>query len=242
MNIAIFRHSLGGSLGTLEKAIVDRKLSYEYIDAFYDDFDDFNLSQYDAMVFLGGSCGVYQADTYSFIDKEVKILEQCLAKDVPVLGICFGSQLMAKALGAKVFRGPQGPEMGWSPLRLTEEGKSSLVAPLGEENTNMLHFHVDTFDLPEGAVRLASSDLYENQAYSYGDKYLALQCHPETSHKILKSHEVNLGGMFSNGSFDIEATRELTKTHMTNLVKQTDVFMNGWIDNAFGKEGQTEVA
>jgi hypothetical protein len=119
------------------------------------------------LIVLGGPIGAYETDTYPFLAAEIALLERRLMHDRPTLGICLGSQLMAKALGARVFPGPL-KEIGWGRIDLTEAGAGSSLASLGSEDSEVLHWHGDTFDLPAGAVRLACNANYENQAFAFG--------------------------------------------------------------------------
>jgi GMP synthase (glutamine-hydrolysing) len=130
------------------------------------------------LIVLGGPIGAYETDTYPFLAAEIALLERRLMHDRPTLGICLGSQLMAKALGARVFPGPL-KEIGWGRIDLTEAGAGSSLASLGSEDSEVLHWHGDTFDLPAGAVRLACNANYENQAFAFGQAALALQFHAE---------------------------------------------------------------
>jgi GMP synthase (glutamine-hydrolysing) len=161
----------------------------------------------DLLVVMGGPMGVYEAEKYPFLKAEIKALERRLAADKPVLGICLGSQLMTAALGEKVFKGTQGKEIGWNPLILTPEGKNHSVRHLAGDQTNMFHWHGDTYELPQGATLLASSSLYKNQIYSYGRNALALQCHPEVS--------VEQAGEWAN-----EASKEVAQSKITGDVTE----------------------
>ncbi len=130
------------------------------------------------LVLLGGPIGVYEEDRYPFLQQELRLLQIRLAASRPTLGICLGAQLLAKALGARVYPGPH-KEIGFAPIRLTAAGKASCLAPFGAPDAVVLHWHGDTFDLPAGAIRLASTEFYDNQAFAAGSSLLGLQFHPE---------------------------------------------------------------
>ena len=137
----------------------------------------------DLLVVLGGPIGAYEEAPYPFLIRELQLLEQRLAQERPTLGLCLGAQLMARALGARVYPG-KGKEIGWSPLALTPAGRASCLRHL--DVTPVLHWHGDTFDLPERAQRLASTDLTENQAFAWGRAALALQFHAEAAGPMLE--------------------------------------------------------
>jgi len=172
------RHVPFESLGLLEPLLAQRGHAVSYVDVPVDGLERVDPRAPDLLVVLGGPIGVYENDDYPFIDAEVALIEKRLAKGMPVLGICLGSQLMAKALGARVY--PSGvKEIGWAPIELTDAGRASCLRRL--EDTAVLHWHGDTFDLPAGATRLASTRACANQAFSYGTYALALQFHAETA-------------------------------------------------------------
>lgn len=169
------RHVPFEDLGLLGPLLAERKHAVRYVEAPTADFRAVDALAPDLLVVLGGPIGVYENDRYPFIDAEIALLEQRLAAGKPTLGICLGSQLMARALGARVY--PSGvKEIGWAPLELTSEGAASCLKHLA---TPVLHWHGDTFDLPPGAVRLASTAACHNQAFSAGRHALALQFHAE---------------------------------------------------------------
>jgi len=130
-----------------------------------------------ALVVMGGPMNALEDETYPFLADERTLIGACLGRDVPVLGVCLGAQLMAAALGAAVYRGPRG-EVGAGTVTLTTAaaddgafGEAPAVLPV-------VHWHHDTFDLPVGAVLLASSERYERQAFRFGRSY-GLQFHVE---------------------------------------------------------------
>ncbi|XUJ33596.1 glutamine amidotransferase-related protein [Bradyrhizobium japonicum] len=110
---------------------------------------------------LGGPIGVYETERYPFLTREIDLLERRLAQGLPTLGICLGAQLMAKALGARIYAGGV-KEIGWGSVTLTDAGQASSLKPLAE-SAPVLHWHGDTFDLPDNAARLASNENYETR-------------------------------------------------------------------------------
>ena len=140
------------------------------------DFGALDWLEPDLVVVMGGPMGVYEREAHPWIDGEVTGLAFRIAAGRPTLGVCLGRQMIAAALGARVYPGPV-KEVGFAPIRLADTGRTSPLRHL--EGVPLLHWHGDTFDLPLGAERLAMTDHYANQAFRIGDSLLALQFHPE---------------------------------------------------------------
>lgn len=191
----------------------------------------------DLLVVMGGNLGVYQADDYKFLYEELKILEKRLAADKPVLGICLGAQLIAKALGANVYMGENGSETGWHELEVTAEGHETAARHLDKSITKVVQWHGDTFDLPSGAIRLARSALYENQIYSYGHAAIATQCHPEVCPRKVEDWLVGDADSVHKGTLDIHKVRKDTEEYGDILVAQTDKFLLDWLAHVGLAEG-----
>ncbi len=130
---------------------------------------------FDLLAVLGGPIGAYEDDLYPFLKDELALISAALKVQKPVLGICLGAQLMARALGSRVYPG-SAKEIGWKKLTLSGEGQK-ILAPL--DGLPVLHWHGDTFDLPAGAINLASTDICKQQAFAAGRRALAFQFHPE---------------------------------------------------------------
>ncbi|MGX5817552.1 type 1 glutamine amidotransferase [Chitinophaga lutea] len=130
------------------------------------------------LIVMGGPMGVYEDEQYPWLAREKALIREAVAKDMPVLGICLGSQLIASALGAKVYPNAT-KEIGWFPVRLFDD-----TAP---DPTTVFHWHGDTFDLPEGAVHLAESAVCKNQAYRVGEKVIGLQFHFEVTRAAMET-------------------------------------------------------
>jgi GMP synthase (glutamine-hydrolysing) len=133
---------------------------------------------FDWLIVMGGPMGVYEADRYPFIAAEIELIRAAIHAGKRVLGICLGAQLMAAALGARVYPAAQ-KEIGWFDV---EPAPESAGSPFGDALSGPLtvfHWHGDTFDLPAGAVPLAHSRVCAQQAFGYGPRALAVQFHPE---------------------------------------------------------------
>lgn len=146
---------------------------------FYRPFKGDTLPEPDAdvagSVVYGGPFNVFEEAKYPFLHDEARWIRACIDRDIPLLGICQGAQQIARVLGAKV--GPYDTpvhEFGYYPISPTPEGRDFLP-----ETLRMTQSHYHTFAIPEGAVHLASSPDYPNQAFRWGEKTYALQFHPE---------------------------------------------------------------
>jgi GMP synthase (glutamine-hydrolysing) len=130
----------------------------------------------DLLVMMGGPMGVYEREAHPWIGCELERLAARLEADRPTIGVCLGSQMIAAALGARVYPGPV-KEVGFAPITLNDAGRASPVRHI--DAVPVLHWHGDTFDLPAGVELLGSSAAYAHQAFRRGKTLLALQCHPE---------------------------------------------------------------
>ncbi len=183
--LLVVRHHFEENLGALERIFIERGIPFTYRDVFRYEMLPGRLNAYSGFIVLGGFMGVYEQEEYPFLKDELNWLTGVLDAGKPVLGICLGSQLVASALGARVFRGEAGPEIGWKPVHLTEEGKADPVFKNVPEAFVPIHWHGDTFDLPAGAKMLASSEMYPHQAFRYGENAYGFQFHFEANQKLI---------------------------------------------------------
>lgn len=149
---------------------------------------------FDTLIMMGGPMSVNEGETYPYIKEEEKLVRNFISKDKKILGICLGAQIMAKALGARVYMGTE-KEIGWYDIELTDEGLNDprmRNLALHPENSGDLsrrvqvfHWHGETFNIPAYAVRLAESQLYPNQAFRYGNNAYAFQFHIEVSKEMI---------------------------------------------------------
>lgn len=176
------RHLDFEDLGYFEEVLHAHGYKVHYYEAGVDDLWTIDPTRTSLVVILGGPMGVYERERYPFLTEELQFIRERIAVGAPLLGICLGAQLIAHALGARVYPGPA-KEIGLSPIRLTAAGHISPLATMAAADP-VLHWHGDTFDLPSGATLLASTDAYPHQAFSFGRHVLALQFHLEAGERI----------------------------------------------------------
>lgn len=146
------------------------------------------LDNYDALVMLGGPMAVYEMNAHPHITSSLHLIEKALRHKLRVFGVCLGAQLVAHALGARVYKGNI-QEIGWMDVELTTQGGSDpVLGPLAGSNgpiVKVFQWHGDTFDLPAGATLLASSPEFSHQAFRMDDNVYALQFHIEVNNDIV---------------------------------------------------------
>lgn len=170
----VIRHvpyeGIAGFRAPVEEAgyVIDR------VDVTDPEFANVDFDEPDLVVMMGGPMGVYETDRYPWLGCEIARLARRIMLDRPTLGVCLGSQIIAAAMGARVYAGPV-KEVGFHPLSFVDP-----ASPLGElADVPLLHWHGDTFDLPPDVELLASSKAYRHQAFRRGPNILALQFHAE---------------------------------------------------------------
>ena len=159
-------------LGTFREAFEKRGISVEELKAYEGELP--KTEDFDVLVVLGGPMGVYEEEKYPFLKEEKELIKKAISEGKKVFGICLGAQLIADALGGKVFKGEWGKEIGWKPIYPQDH-----LEILYRDEITVFHWHGDTFELPDNAVRMASSQMYKNQAFRVGNQAVGLQFHLE---------------------------------------------------------------
>lgn len=226
------RHVAFEDLGSLEPLLARRGFAVARVDAPTTDFAGLEATAADLLVVLGGPVGVYDTADYPFLEPETALITRRLAAGRPTLGICLGCQLMARALGARVY--PSGTkEIGWAPVRLTEAGRRSCLAPLAAPEAAVLHWHGDTFELPAGAAHLAETDACRNQAFSLGTHALALQFHLEATAPDLESWYVgHAAEIAATPGIAIGGLRADSRRWSADLAGRAETIFSRWLDGA----------
>lgn len=198
------------------------------------DLSDFDPLAPDVLYVGGGGIGVYQADLFPYLQREIEIIKARIEAGKPVIGICLGAQLIAKALGAEVYKGAHGLEYGWTALELTPEAAGHPARHFCGSGTRIFHWHQDTFTLPEGAALLASSAQYAHQIIEYGTHAIGLQFHPEIHAGIMPEWEVLLVDEITGTQprLPIERLRAETAEYMAAANEKTRLFIEEWLERA----------
>jgi len=187
MSILICKNISSEGPGTIEDFLRSKEIQYTIVDLYKGESLPSDAGRFDTLVMLGGPMSVN--DDLQYIRDEEHLVRDFAARGKKIFGICLGAQIMAKALGAQVRKVP-GQEVGWLPIKFSEEGlRDPLIQGLATHPATevidraipVFHWHGETFDLPHGAIRIASSRACENQAFQVGSGVIGLQFHLETT-------------------------------------------------------------
>ena len=176
MNVHVLQHVPFEGLGSIDDWLADRAARVTYT-RFFESAQFPDLGAVNFIIALGGPMSVNDEAQLPWLRAEKDFVAAAIAAHKAVLGICLGAQMIAKALGARVYPGPA-KEIGWFPVFAEPAGPGAFVFPA---RTTAFHWHGETFDLPTGAVHLARSTACRNQAFQFGKRVIGLQFHLETT-------------------------------------------------------------
>ena len=176
MKVHVLQHVPFEGIGSMERWLVKRGASVQHT-RFFESAELPDPSQCDLVIAMGGPMSVNDEQEHPWLVPEKAFIRQAIRLGLPVVGICLGAQLIASALGARVYPGRH-REIGWFPLETADTGGDVFRLPSG---VPVFHWHGETFDLPSGAVHLAKSEACENQAFQIGRNVVGLQFHLETT-------------------------------------------------------------
>lgn len=179
--IYVLQHHPVENLGAIADALEGAALAWQYVRVADGQPVPADMKGAGGLIVMGGPMGVYQAERYPWLRDEMRLIEDAVKSNLPVLGVCLGAQIVAAALGAKVERNPNGKEIGWHPIRLSDSANDDRLMRGLPATLTPFHWHGDIFELPDGAVSLASSDKTPCQAFRYGDKAYGFQFHLEVT-------------------------------------------------------------
>ena len=195
------------------------------------------LDDVSALVFMGAAVGVN--DPLPWVEGELRLIRQALSQGVPVLGVCFGAQLMCKALGASVSRG-EGMEIGWHPLERVGDPTPGWFDSL-PQRFEAFHWHADTFSLPDGARHLLRSDCFAHQGFLLDDCHLGLQFHLEMTHEMVTQWVERYGSDLDLGSDCAQSAKAILSdldNRLTDLHRISDRIYGDWLQRVIEREAE----
>lgn len=163
------------------------------------------------IISMGGPMNVYQADKHPYLKDEEEFMQKVMAKNIPLLGICLGAQMLAKSCGAAVTKAPA-KEVGWYDAWLTEAGLKDQLFTGMKQKFKVFQYHEDTFAIPQGAELLVTGETCANQAFRWGKNAYGLQFHPEVSVSIVEDwlrKPMNSGDKEFDYNAIIQASKDL---------------------------------
>lgn len=224
------RHVAFEDLGLFEPVLRRRGYEVEYVQAGPHALSEQAWLDADLVVVLGGPIGVGDTDDYPWLADEIAGIRQRLDIRRPLLGLCLDAQLMASALSARVAPLPT-QEIGWAPVALTA---AAAISPLRDlAGLDMLHWHGDAFDLPQGATLLASTPKTPNQAFSIGVSALAMQFHAEVAASKIEAWLIGHTAELRAASVDVGLLRESSVLQRREVQERAaGGLLNVWLNAA----------
>ncbi len=241
--LLVFQHVAHEILGTLDPLLRDAGFRIKYVNFERHPDAEPNLEGYDGLIVLGGPMNVDEVESYPNLKTEVDLIKLAIEKEMPVLGVCLGSQLLAKALGAKVTTNSE-KEIGWYDVSPTGEGLEDSLLSNFMQTEKIFQWHGDTFDLPKGAKLLASSPLCKNQAFRYGDKVYGFQFHLEVDKPMIErwlrvpENKKEIEDL--KGKIDPEQIKADTPEHISRLNDLSNLVFSDFLELfGYNKKRQT---
>lgn len=183
--LLVFQHSAREPLGILDPMLRAAGFRVRYVNFARHPDTLPDVSRYHGLIVLGGPMNVDQQDRFAHLSVEIDAIREALRRDMPVLGICLGAQLLAAALGASVRPNPV-REIGWYRLHPTAAAQSDRLGRHLDGSQHVFQWHAYTFDLPHGAIHLASTPTCPNQAFRHGERAYGLQFHLEADQELIQ--------------------------------------------------------
>jgi GMP synthase (glutamine-hydrolysing) len=231
--VLVFQHVAHKILGTLDPTLKERGLNIRYVNYERTPDEHPSVQKYNGLIILGGHMGVYEADHYKHIKVEMQVIEEALKKNIPILGICLGAQLLAHVLGSDVRKNKE-KEIGWCDIDLSNDRLTDPLLSHFAPKEKIFQLHGDTFDIPKSTVHLASSNLCSSQAFRYGDKVYGFQFHleadqamilrwldnPRNQEEIFKTHD----------KISVDQIRHETEKYIGHSMKLSEQTFSKFVD------------
>ena len=229
--ILVFQHVPYEPLGTLDPLLKRAGFRLRYVNFGRSPKERPSLDGYDALIVLGGPMNADDVNGYPHLATELELIQDALQRDISIMGICLGAQLLAKALGGRVLAGA-GREIGWHEVEVTADGRADPVLSSLGERSEVFQWHDDVMELPPGSVHLARSERCATQAFRYGEHAYGLQFHLEANGALIErwlkvpQHQP----VFADGQADRGQIRARIETSIEQLMTLSDNTFSRWIE------------
>ncbi|MET0071714.1 MAG: type 1 glutamine amidotransferase [Candidatus Thiodiazotropha sp.] len=236
--IRIFRHLVCQHPGYLGEFLQSRSIPWEMVCIDEDHPIPQRTDDVSALVFMGA--GVSVNDRLPWMDGELQLIRKAFDRDLPVMGICFGAQLMSKALGGEITRG-EGMEIGWHPVRkLGENDQEGWLKGIPDRFT-AFHWHADTYTLPQGSRHLMQSDCFDQQGFVMGD-HIGMQFHLEMTGEMVGNWIERYGSDLLLDSACSQSAQVILNTldeQIEGLHRISDLIYGRWLERILARQGET---
>ncbi len=222
----VLQHDPTIHLGNIRPVLEEHGYALRVVDVTTEDVDAIDPAEADLVVVLGGEMGAYETEAYPFLEAEQRLLRARLAAERPTLGVCLGAQLMAAALGERVYRGAT-TAIGYRPVEPTDAGAASPIRHFA--GVPVVQWHGDTFELPAGATRLASSSDYANEAFAIGGHALAVQFHPEVTDEMHERWVADGYNELDEHAIDADELRRERQRHSARMQEASRAAFSEWL-------------
>jgi GMP synthase (glutamine-hydrolysing) len=222
----ILQHDPTIHLGNIRPVLEGHGYTLRIVDVPAEDVDAIDPAEADLVVVLGGEMGAYETDEYPFLEAEKRLIRARLDAERPTLGVCLGAQLMAGALGERVYKGDS-TQIGFRRVETTEAGAGSPLRHF--DGVPVVQWHGDTFELPPCATRLASSGDYANEAFAIGDYALAVQFHPELTDEMHERWVSDGYNELDQHAIDPDDLRRDRELHSARMQEASRAAFSEWL-------------
>jgi GMP synthase (glutamine-hydrolysing) len=225
--VLVIQHAPEENLGSIADALRTRGHRWRYLRPFAGEAVPAKLDEASALVVMGGPMSVYESERYPFLGDELRLIAAAIDAGKSVLGICLGCQLIASALGARVYRGPA-PEIGWYPVQLHPDvHRDPILGDIGRAFT-AFHWHGDVFDLPKGACDVGHSARTLHQGFRYGSRVYGLLFHLEVTGELVDGMVGAFGGELEAAGVERQAIAEGKRTYLTEVSAVGNQVFGAW--------------
>ncbi|MTT31360.1 amidotransferase [Terrilactibacillus sp. BCM23-1] len=227
MKVHIIQHVPYESPGLIEDWCHENNHALEIIKQYESDQAP-NVEDVEFLVIMGGPMNIYEDNRYPWLTKEKELISDCILQGKNVFGVCLGAQLIADTLGSKIYQNKE-KEIGWFPIQKCTDLNVTDHIP---QELMVLHWHGDTFTLPDKATRLFESEVCENQGFIYDKHVIGLQFHVEMTEENLKEIVKHSQAEFQEKGDYIQTEQEIMKF---TIPKENKTFLFGLLDKMVRK-------